>query len=201
MNYKLENIRLRKVAEGKRNAGSLFIQATCVNPDDDWDEPVEMTSFNERMVAKFSELLNVAMEDGLDQFGRTKYKASTLKDATKPVPESMLSFTSGNLEEVQTPGGVEYVQVDDTGKPIKNPKTGQFYRRTSIFVLTKKTRDNETGETRYAKGWSPTEQASSIFNNLYAPAAQFDEQLINSPIVLPQDPAAPAPTPAAAPAV
>ena len=39
MKYNLEDIKLRKVAEGKQNAGALFLQATVVNPDDIWEEP------------------------------------------------------------------------------------------------------------------------------------------------------------------
>lgn len=215
MNYLLENIRLRKVADGKTNAGSLFIQATCVNPDDEWDEPVEMTTFNERMVKIFSQYLAVAQPDGQDQFGRDKFKASALLDATKPLPDKYLHFAGGNVEEYVFPGGKEYIQIDQEGKPVKNPKTGQYYRRRSVSVLTKTTVDNENGTRRYAKGWELESQGSSIMNTFYAPASQFDGPS-NAGIVLPQGtdaplingesaPAAPASAsttpPAAAPAV
>ena len=190
MTYNLENIRLRVVAEGKVNAGAKFIQATCVNPDDEWDEPVEMTTFNPRMVAKFAQFLAVAQQDGTDQFGRPVYKASALLDQTKPLPEAYLKFTMANREEYVFPGGREMIQVDEHGQPVRNQKTGQFYRRRSIVVLTKKTRDNESGTERYAEGWSLEQQGSSIMNAFYAPAEQFDSTPTGA-IVLPQEEGAP----------
>lgn len=191
MKYNLEEIKLRKVAEGKRNAGSLFIQATVVNPDDEWDEPGTLTTFNERLVKKFAELLVPAQPGQVDQFGRQTWLPSQLKDATKPVPTEMLVVTHAQWEEVPSPGGVEMVRLNDTGDgPAINPKNQQYYRRKSIMVLTKKVVDNETGVERYAKGWTPQDQASSIWNNLYAPASQFDNGA-NGGIVLPGDPETP----------
>lgn len=174
MKYILEDIKLRKVAEGKRNAGSLFIQATVVNPDDEWDEPGSMTTFNERVVKKFAQYLQLSVQEGTDNFGQPAWKPSLPLDANKPIPDNMLIMTHAQFEEVPSPGGIEMVRINDDGTPRVNPKNGQYYRRTSIIVLTKKVVDNETGEIRYARGWSPTEQASGIWSNLYAPASQFD---------------------------
>ena len=175
MKYNLEDIKLRKVAEGKQNAGALFLQATVVNPDDIWEEPGQMTTFNERVVKQFAQYILPAQPGPNDQFGRQSWMPSQLKDATKPIPAEMLVMTHAQFEEVPSPGGAEMVRLNDTGDgPAVNPKNGQFYRRTSILVLTKKVVDNETGESRYARGWSPAEQASGIWNNLYAPASQFE---------------------------
>lgn len=185
MKYNLEEIKLRKVAEGKQNAGALFLQATVVNPDDDWEEPGQMTTFNERMVKKFAEYILPAQPGPVDQFGRQTWVTSQLKDATKPIPAEMLVMTHAQFEEVTSPGGVEMVRLKDgSNEPAVNPKNNQFYRRKSIMVLTKKVVDNETGETRYARGWSPAEQASGIWNNLYAPASLFDTNS-QSGVVLP----------------
>jgi hypothetical protein len=117
----------------------------------------------------------------------------------------MLVMTHAQFEEVPSPGGVEMVRLNDSGDgPATNPKNGQFYRRTSILVLTKKVVDNETGEARYARGWSPAEQASGIWNNLYAPASQFDSGA-QTGVALPIGAEAPlinsASAPGAAPAV
>ena len=175
MKYNLEEIKLRKVADGKPNAGSLFVQALVVNPDDEYEEPGQMTTFNERLVKKFAELLVPSVPGPVDQFGRQTWLPSQLKDATKPIPENLLVFTGGQFEQVLTPGGVPYVRLKDgSEEPAINPKTGGYYIVNSILVLTKKTVDNETGEKRYAKGWSPQEQAGSIWNNLYAPLSKFD---------------------------
>ena len=205
MKYNLEDIKLRKVAEGKQNAGTLFLQATVVNPDDEWDEPGALTTFNERLVKKFAEYVVPAQPGPVDQFGRQTWFTSQLKDATKPIPAELLVMTHAQFEEAPSPGGVEMVRLKDgTNEPMTNPKNGQFYRRSTIMVLTKKVVDNETGEVRYAKGWTPQEQASGIWNNLYAPASLFD----NAPtggIVLPGSPETPltnsASAPGAAPAV
>lgn len=190
MKYNLESIKLRQVAAGKTNAGTLFIQATVVNPDDDYEEPGSLTTFNERLVKKFAELLLLAQPGPADQFGRQTWLPSMLKDANNPIPENLLVFTGGKFEQVPSPGGVPYVRLNDTGDaPVVNPKNGQFYIVDSIMVLTKTVTDNETGERRYAKGWSPQEQASGIWNNLYAPLSKFDD----SPrgVVLPQSPSTP----------
>ena len=190
MKYNLEDIKLRKVAEGKQNAGSLFLQATVVNPDDEWDEPGTLTTFNERLVKKFEQYLVPAVAGPVDQFGRQTWLPSQLKDATKPIPAELLVMTHAQFEEVPAPGGVEYVRLkDNSDEPMLNPKNGQYYYRKSIIVLTKKVVDNETGEVRYAKGWSPQEQASSIWNNLYAPASKFSAS--TSGVVLPGSPEAP----------
>lgn len=191
MKYNLEDIKLRKVAEGKQNAGTLFLQATVVNPDDEWDEPGTLTTFNERLVKRFSEYLVPSQPGQTDQFGRQQWLPSQLKDATKPIPAELLVVTHAQFEEVTSPGGVDMVRLKDgSNEPMVNPKNGQFYRRNTILVLTKKVVDNETGETRYAKGWSPAEQAGSIWNNLYAPASQFDSAN-NGGVALPVSPETP----------
>lgn len=190
MKYNLEEIKLRKVAEGKQNAGTLFLQATVVNPDDEWDEPGTLTTFNERLVKKFEQYLVPAQPGPVDQFGRQTYLPSQLKNASNPIPAEMLVMTHAQFEETPSPGGVEMVRLKDgSNEPMLNPKNGQFYRRKSIVVLTKKIVDNETGEVRYAKGWTPQEQASGIWNNLYAPASQFDAG--SAGVVLPSSPEAP----------
>lgn len=200
MKYNLEDIKLRKVAEGKPNAGSLFIQATVVNPDDEYEEPGSMTTFNERLVKKFAELLVPSLPGPMDSFGRQTWLPSQLKDATKPIPENLLVFTGGQFEQVPSPGGVPYVRLKDgSDEPATNPKNGQFYIVNSIMVLTKKTIDNETGDRRYAKGWSPQEQASGIWNNLYAPLSKFDGG--SAGVVLPGSPETPLINGASGPAV
>lgn len=199
MKYNLEDIKLRKVAEGKSNAGALFIQATVVNPDDEYEGLGQMTTFNERLVKKFSELLVPSLPGPLDQFGRQTWLPSQLKDASKPIPENLLVFTHGQFEEVPSPGGVEMVRLKDgSDEPALNKKGG-FYVTNKLLVLTKKTVDNETGETRYAKGWTPDEQARSIWNNLYAPLSKFNSAS-SAGIQLPGDPEIPLINGASAPA-
>lgn len=185
MKYNLTDIKLRKVADGKRNAGSLFIQATVVNPDDEWDEDGLLTTFNPRLVKTFSEYLALAVKaDQPDQFGREVFKPSVLLDASKPIPERLLTFTHARFEEFVFPGG-ERVALDADGNPRHN-EAGQLITRSSVRVLTKKSVDNETGELGYANGWDPVSQGTSIMLNLYAPLEQF-KSAVPSGVTLPQE--------------
>lgn len=184
MNYKLVDIKLRQVAaDARHNAGSYFIQATLVNPDDDWDDDATLTTFNERLVAKFKQYIGVSQPGPKDQFGRQTWLPSQLLNANNPIPESLLTFTHGAIEQFVFPGG-EMVAINDDGSARVNDHN-QLIMRSSIYVVTKKTVDNETGEQRYAKGWDPVSQGTSIMNAFYAPKSQY---AVNQPtgIVLPQ---------------
>lgn len=203
MNYKLVDIKLRQVAaDARHNAGSFFVQATLVNPDDDWDDDATLTTFNERLVAKFKQYIGVSQPGPVDQFGRQTWLPSQLLNAANPIPESLLTFTHGAIEQFVFPGG-EMVAINDDGTPRRN-ENNKLIMRSSIYVVTKKTVDNETGEQRYAKGWDPVSQGTSIMNAFYAPKDQF---ATNQPmgVVLPQSAATPlinggtAPTGAPAP--
>lgn len=187
MKYILEDIKLRKVEDGKRNAGTLFIQATVVNPDDDWDDDGRLTTFNERLVKKFAQHLALAQPGPADQFGRPTWLPSQLLNAANPIPEKLLTLTHAQFEEFVFPGG-ERVAMD--GDQPRRNDAGQLVTRTSIRVLTKKTVDNETGEMSYANGWDPVSQGTSIMNNLYAPLSQFTDKQ-PAGIVLPQNPQTP----------
>lgn len=204
MKYNVTDIKLRKVADGKRNAGTLFVQATVVNPDDIFDEPGTMTTFNEQVVKAYAQYLIPAQPGPNDQFGRPTWLPSMLKDASKPIPEQLTVLTNAQFEEFAFPCGT-CVQVDETGAPRRNSK-GSLLTRNSIMVLTKKTVDNETGEKRYARGWDPVSVGTSIMNALYAPLSQFTEAE-PAGISLPQDPDTPlinsqtAPNQTAAPVV
>lgn len=189
MNYKLVDIKLRQVDQNARhNAGSLFVQATLVNPDDDWDDDATLTTFNERLVTKFKQYLGVSQPGSADQFGRPTWLPSPLLNSANPIPESLLTFTHGAIEQFVFPGG-EMVAVNEDGTPRMND-AGKLIMRSAVWVVTKKTVDNETGETRYAKGWDPVSQGTSIMNHFYAPKEQF---AINQPtgVALPQQPGTP----------
>lgn len=206
MNYKLVDIKLRQVAaDAAHNAGTFFIQATLVNPDDEWDDDATLTTFNERLVNKFRQYVGVSQPGPVDTFGRQTWQPSPLLNQANPIPESLLTFTHGSIEEFVFPGG-ERVSINEDGTPRMNDR-GQLITRTSIWVVTKKTVDNEDGSVRYAKGWDPTSQGTSIMNTFYAPKEKF---LSNQPmgVVLPQQPTTPLtnggtaqqPAPAATPA-
>ena len=189
MNYKLTDIKLRQVdKDAARNAGTFFIQATVVNPDDEWDSDAVLTTFNDRLVNKFRQYIGVSQPGPIDAFGRQTWLPSALLNAANPIPEGLTTFAHGAIEEFVFPGG-EMVAVNDDGTPRMND-AGKLIMRSSIMVVTKKTVDNETGEQRYAKGWSLLEQGTSIMNAFYAPKSQF---AINQPagVVLPQSPTAP----------
>lgn len=190
MKYILEDFKLRKVADGKQNAGTLFIQATVYNPEDLWDEPGTMTTFNERMVAKLEEYLAPSvLSDKKDSFGREVWLPSQLKDQSKPIPEAFTVFDHGEWVEVPSPGGQLMVRIGSDMQPLINPKNNQFYYTSSIMVLTKKSIDTNTGKAVWARGWSPEQQAKSIWNNLYAPASKFEAN--SGGVILPMSPDTP----------
>lgn len=209
MKYVLKNVKLRKVKEGSRNAGSLFIQATVVNPDDMFDSDGTLTTFNERIVNAFAEYLMPSIQEGTDNFGRPVWKPSLPKDANKPLPEAMTTLTHAQFETYAFPDGKELAAVDTDGAPLRDGNEQLIVRR-SITILTKKTVDNETGEMRYAKGWGLEEQGESLMRRLYRPVSQFQASPTGG-IALPQDAETPltngatapgaAPVPPAAPAV
>lgn len=210
MKYILENIALRKVAEGKRNAGALFIQADAVNPDDIFDEGGRVTIFNERLCNKYAEYLTIAVQDGTDRFGREVWK-STYKDSQNPLPESLTVMTHAKFEQYVFPGGPK-VALDSNGDPIKSERTNQPVMRAAIYVFTKKAVDNETGELSYIRNWDPISVGQRIEANFYrTPDVQTaggivlpqgdDPLLTNSASNTPgaAAPAAPASAPAAPP--
>ena len=171
MKYRLEDILLRTVTKAGPNQGSKFIQATVVNPDDEWDEPGRMTTFNEKMVAKLTQYVGLATQGPNDAFGRPTWIPGMLLDASKPLPENLLVFSHASFEEFVFP--CPMCQIDENGEPRRNQTSGNLIIRTSIRVLCKKTVDNETGVSRWAKGWSPEEQGASIMATFYKPASEF----------------------------
>lgn len=204
MKYNLEEIKLRKTADGL----SMFVQALVVNPDDEWDEGGLMTSFNERMVKKFSQYLQLSVKSpNLDRFGNEQWLPSQLIDQTKPLPDRFLVFDHAQFEEYVFPNGPR-VALNSDGKTVRKDKNGNPIIRKSIRVLTKKSVDNETGELNYTAGWDLESVGSSIARRLYGPIEDFspetsvgislpqsaDTQLING-VSAPQA-APPAPAPA-----
>jgi hypothetical protein len=141
--------------------------------------------------------------DTPDAFGRPVWKPSLPKDANKPLPETLTTLTHAQFETYRFPNDRELVAVDTDGTPLRDSKD-QLVTRRSITVLTKKTVDNETGETRYAKGWGLEEQGDAMMRRMYRPKSQFTNESSGG-IVLPQDAETPlingATAPAAAPAV
>ena len=205
MRYNLEEIKLRKVEQGDF-AGQLFIQATVVNPDDDWEEPGTMTNFNERMVKMFAKYLAPAEPDGKDRFGRQKYAASKLLDASNPIPEKYLTLTNANWRRYVFPGGPRAAKDPATGQLRRN-KAGDPIIATSVRVLTKMVRDNETGEFVEAVGWELEAQGAQMMNRLYksladagldASAGGVELPVAEAPLINGATTAAPAQAPAAA---
>lgn len=171
MKYILENVKLRKVTEGQ-NAGSLFIQADAVNPDDLWDAGGQVTTFLPRLVDTFAKYLAPAEMGDKDNFGHQQYKPSKLLDANKPLPEQLTTLEFAEFKEFVFPNG-PMIMLDGDGKPRTDPKTGEFLTRASIRVLTKKIRNNEGEGFIEAPGFGLIEQGNSIMKRLYAPLSRF----------------------------
>lgn len=209
MKYNLTEIKLRKVADGKRNAGQLFVQFTAENPDDILDGG-EVTILNPRFARQFEPYLQISQQGPNDPFGQPTWLPSLLKDQNNPIPDKLLTITHADFELYMFPGDEDYVLIDDNNQPRLNSKGNMIVSR-SVLVFTKKKVDNESGQlVGYAPGFSPEEQGRSIMQAYYKPLREFT-QTAPQGIALPQDvetqlinsgstPAAPA-TPAATPAV
>lgn len=188
MKYKISKIKLRKVAEGKRNAGSLFVQFTVRNPDNRLDKG-EVTVFDEDFAADYEEYYALSEPGVKDGFGQQTWQDSKLKDPAKPCPEDLLVATHAQFEQYIFPGGPR-VALDDEGKPRRNDR-GRYIVQESIWVFTWKALDNETGELRYIRGWDPASRGASIMNNLYGPMSLIAESNQPMGVVLPMNPGTP----------
>lgn len=198
MIYNIEDIRLLKVAEGKKNAGQLYLKFTAMDPENPIDNG-EVTVLDPLFVKMYEPYLQLAQQDGVDQFNAPKYKPSLLKDATKPLPESLLKAKYTQFEKYVFPNAEVMVQLDAEGNPRKNEK-GNFVTAQSIWVFTWKRVDNQTGELGYVRNWDPESRGKSIMENFYKPLKDFTTTA-STGIVLPQGEDAPLINGESAPAV
>ena len=187
MKYNITKIRLRKVAEGKKNAGSLFIQFLAKNPANRLDKG-EVTILDEDFAADYAEYLMPSVQDGVDTFGQPKWAESVLKDQNKPIPEDMLVMPYSYFEQFMFPNG-EMVAVDEDGNPRTNEK-GQKILRDSVWVFTMKVMDPDTGKLAYIKNFDPITQGRRIMAAFYRPKENF-MQVESQGVVLPQNPETP----------
>lgn len=187
MKYNITKIRLRKIQDGKRNAGQLFIQFLAKNPDNRLDKG-EVTVLDEDFAEDYAEYLNESIQDGVDSFGEPKWKESQLKDANKPIPADMLVAPHSQFEQFVFPGGPR-VALDIDGN-VRHNEAGKPIIRDSITVFTWKVVDNETGELRYIRGWDPVSRGTSLMNRLYGPMSLIADQGPTG-VVLPQGVATP----------
>lgn len=206
MIYNITKIELHQVPEGKRNAGSYFLKFLARNPNNRMDKG-EVTELDEDWVADYVDYLQLAEPDGVDQWNQPKFKPSKLKDESKPLPEDLLKAPYTQFEQYLTPGGEEYVLVDDDGVPRKNER-GQYITTRCVYVFTWKKVDNQSGLESYIKGRDPITLGSRLLARYYKPLKEFTANE-NTGIVLPQGtdaplingesaPAATAPAPAPA---
>lgn len=189
MKYNITKIKLRKVAEGKRNAGQLFVQFTVKNPDNRLDKG-DVTVFDEDFAEDYAEYYALSVKDDKkDTFGQDVWKPSVLKDPNKPCPEDLLVATHAQFEQYVFPGGPR-VALNEDGTPRKNSRD-KYIIQESIWVFTWKRVDNETGELGYIRGWDPKSRGASIMANLYGPMSMIADQTQPMGVVLPMNPGTP----------
>lgn len=168
--YIMKNVRLLKIADGKRNAGNLYLRFTAVNVNCRQDKG-EVTTLDEDWANDFAQYVAIAQQDGTDAFGNPNYKPSALLDQTKPIPEDLLQVFNGEFEQYYFPGGPR-VALQDDGTSPRLGKAGQLqiYEKIDVFTIRYKSKD---GTFKYAKGWDPESRGASIANNFYAPLSQY----------------------------
>lgn len=168
--YIMKNVRLLKIADGKQNAGKLYLRFTAQNVNCRQDKG-EVTTLDEDWANDFAEYVAIAQPDGTDAFGNVRYKQSALLDQAKPIPEDLLQVFNGEFEQYYFPGGPR-VALNDDGNSPRLGKAGQLqiYEKIDVFTIRYKSKD---GTFKYAKGWDPESRGGSIANNFYAPLNQF----------------------------
>lgn len=158
MIYKLTNVSLEVVPQGKQNAGQVYVRAEVINPKNLFDEPSTQAFFSPALVREFQKYFAVA-----------KHGTGTVDT---PIPDELLTFTGGQYEQFAFPEMM--VQIEADGTPRRNPKNGNMYMRDKITVLCMYIIDDETGERHYAKGWDPVSRGTTIMNSMYAPLSRFN---------------------------
>lgn len=172
---------------GSANHGKKYIVLTMSVPDDISDSR-EVPIFDEPVINQY--LAYISTQNGGTLNAATD---APLPDGSQEGQPDLVSFPLCFDQEFMFPEPM--VRVRDDGTPEMN-KFGQMYIRSSIIVLCRKRRDNETGELSWRKGWDPTSRGTSVMNAFYVPLRTFNSA--NATVPQMGVPGQPAAAPAAA---
>jgi len=158
MIYKLRDVCLKVVPQGKQNAGQVYVSAEVFNPNNLHAGTSTQAFFTKPFVEEIQKYFAVA------------HHGTGTVDT--PLPDELLAFPGGRYEPFAFPETM--VQINEDGTPRRNPKNGNMYMRDGITVLCQYEIDDETGERSYAKDWDPVSRGTSIMNSMYAPLSRFN---------------------------
>lgn len=181
MDYRIENIEI-KTAKNQ----SEYVALTLVNADDEWDEPFTVPVWNDIQIKRYKALLASPEVNG---------------DVNK-IPEEKRVFKYGFWETYKLPMPMNRIwsqnmtikYADNTMKEVHageivTDRAGHPVVYTEFMVFVKKTLDNNTGELRYANGWSFAERSAQMIARQFTtiqPTASMPPQEIIQPAGAPQ---------------
>lgn len=156
MLYEVINITVNTVAAGKTNAGKKYLTMQVQDPDD-FEDICDIQQFDENVVKAYLAVIPTSK-------GGLAAEGTVLPENMKKLPRC--KWQQYNFPELM-------VRVDENGVPVRT-KTGDYQYRSSVRVLTRNKRDNETGEEFPRKGWDLESRGSSVMRAFYKPLRSFE---------------------------
>lgn len=156
MLYEVINITVNTVAAGKTNAGKKYLTMQVQDPSD-FEDICEIQQFDENVVKAYLAVIPTSK-------GGLAAEGTVLPENMKKLP--MCKWQQYNFPELM-------VRVDENGVPVRT-KTDDYQYRSSVRVLTRNKRDNETGEEFPRKGWDLESRGSSVMRAFYKPLRSFE---------------------------
>lgn len=158
MFYNVTKINAQVVPQGKQNAGQKYVVVTLEEPED--GETREVPVFDKE-AERYLAFIPVAN-------GGTATQAYNIP---QDLPDNLKQWK--NCFDVEFTFPELMVRVNAEGQPELNKK-GFMYQRSSVVVMIRKKRDNETGELVIRKGWDLASRGTSVMNAFYAPARLYN---------------------------
>lgn len=156
MLYRVVEVKVNTVAQGKNNAGKKYITLRVQDPDD-FEDVCEINQFDENVVKAYLAVIPTSK-------GGLAAEGTVIPDDMKKLP--MCKWAMYQFPELM-------VRVDENGVPVRT-KTNDYQYRSSVRVLTRNKRDNETGEEFPRKGWDLESRGSSVMRAFYKPLRFFE---------------------------
>lgn len=156
MLYQIIDVRVNVVAPGKTNEGKKYLTFKVQDPED-FEDICEITQFDENVVKAYLAFIPTSK-------GGTAAEGTVIPDDMKKL--SRCKWAMYTFPELM-------VRVDEKGIPVRT-KTGDYQYRSSVRVLTRNKRDNETGEEFPRKGWDLESRGSSVMRAFYKPLRSFE---------------------------
>lgn len=154
MLYNVTKLTPQQVPQGKKNAGTKYVEVTIEDPEDGEERVVPVFDKEAERYIALIPTIAIGITTPLPQNAPDNLKVwKNCFDKEFIFPETM-------------------VRVNAQGQPELN-KFNQMRIRKSVIVMTRYKRDNETGELAIRKGWDLATRGTSVMNAFYMPLRNF----------------------------